>query len=51
MGWDIFSLRLALKPTKPPIQCVLGVGLPLDVKWLGHEADHSPTSSTKVKNV
>jgi len=21
------------------------------VKWLGHEADHSPPSSTKVKNV
>jgi hypothetical protein len=25
--------------------------LSLGVKWLGHEADHSPLSSAKVKNV
>jgi hypothetical protein len=36
-------------PTKPPIR-VPGV-LFLGVKWLGHEADHSPPSSDEVKNV
>jgi hypothetical protein len=41
--------RTALVPTKPPIQWVLGA-LSLGVKQPGHEADHSPPSSAKVKN-
>jgi len=40
--------RTALGPTQPPIQGVLGA-LSLVVKGLGHEADHSPPSSAKVK--
>jgi len=36
-------------PTWSPIQWVLGA-LFLGVNQLGHEVDHSPTSSTKVKN-
>jgi hypothetical protein len=40
--------RLALKPTQPTIQWVLGV-LSLVVKLLEHEADHSPPSSAEVK--
>jgi hypothetical protein len=42
--------RTALGPTQPPIQWVPGA-LSLGVKRLGHEADHSPPSSAKVKNV
>jgi hypothetical protein len=41
--------RLVLVPTQPPIHWVLGA-LSLEVKWLGHEDDHSPQSHTKVKN-
>jgi hypothetical protein len=41
--------RMALGPTQPPIQWVPGA-LSLGVKQLGHEADHSPPSSAKVKN-
>jgi hypothetical protein len=41
--------RLAVGPTQPPIQWVLGA-LCLAVKWLGHEADHSPLFSAQVKN-
>jgi len=33
--------RMALGPTHPPIQLVPGA-LSLEVKQLGHEADHSP---------
>lgn len=33
--------RLAVGHTQSPIRCVLGVVSP-GVKWLGHEADHSP---------
>jgi hypothetical protein len=40
--------RMALGPTLPPIQWVPG-DLSLGVKWPGHEADHSPPSSAKVK--
>jgi hypothetical protein len=31
----------------PPIRCVPGV---LTLKWLGHEATHSPATSDEVKN-
>jgi len=40
--------RTALGPTQPPIQWVTGA-LSLGVKRPGHEADHSPPSSTEVK--
>jgi hypothetical protein len=39
---------MALGPTQPPIQWVPGA-LSLGVKWPGCEADHSPQSSTEVK--
>jgi hypothetical protein len=42
--------RMALGPTQFPIPWVPGA-LSLRVMWLGHEADHSPPSSAKVKNV
>jgi hypothetical protein len=41
--------RTALRPTQPPIQWVPGA-LSLGVKWLGHEADHSPPSGAEVRN-
>jgi hypothetical protein len=41
--------RLALGPTQPPTQWVLGT-LPPAVKQLGREAGHSPQSSAEVKN-
>jgi len=41
---------LAVGSTQPPIQWVLGILSPR-VKWPRHEADHSPPSSTKVKNM
>jgi hypothetical protein len=51
-GFGIFLFtivfRTALEPTQPPIQWVPGA-LSLQVKQLGHEADHSPLSSAKVK--
>jgi hypothetical protein len=40
--------RLALVTTQLPVQWVLGA-LSLGVKWLVCEADHSPPSSTAVK--
>jgi hypothetical protein len=40
--------RMALRPTKPPIQWVPGA-LSLGVKRLRCEADHSPSSITEVK--
>jgi hypothetical protein len=40
--------RMALGPTQPPLQWVPGT-LSLGVKWLGHEADHSPPSIVRVK--
>jgi hypothetical protein len=42
--------RIALETNQPPIQWVLG-DLSLMVKWLGFEADCSPPSSSKVKNM
>jgi hypothetical protein len=42
--------RTALGPTQPPIQWV-PVALSLRVKRQGRETDHSPPSSTEVKNV
>jgi hypothetical protein len=41
--------RTALGPTRPPIQWVRRV-LSLGVKRQGREGDHSPPSSTEVKN-
>jgi hypothetical protein len=42
------TFRTALGPTQPPIQWVPGA-LSLGLKRPGHEADHSPPSSAKVK--
>jgi hypothetical protein len=36
-------------PTQIPVQWVLGA-LSLRVKWMEHEADHSPSSSVEIKN-
>jgi hypothetical protein len=49
--FSLFSIvsRLALGPTQPPIQWVLGTLSP-GVKRPGRQADHSPPSSAKVKN-
>jgi hypothetical protein len=41
--------RLAPDPSQPPIQWVTRA-FSLGTKQLGHEAGHSPPSSTKVKN-
>jgi hypothetical protein len=41
--------RPALGPTQPPIQWVLEAVYP-EVKRPGLEADHSPLSSSEVKN-
>jgi hypothetical protein len=41
-------VRISLRPTQPPIQWMPGA-LSLGVKQPGHEADHSPPSSAKVK--
>jgi len=40
--------RMALGPTQPPPQWIPGA-LSLGIKWPGHEANHSPPSSTEVK--
>jgi hypothetical protein len=40
--------RTALGPTRSPIKRVPGV-LSLEVKWQGHEADHSSPSTAEVK--
>jgi hypothetical protein len=41
--------RLALEPTQPPVQWMLGA-LSLGVKKSGLEGDHTPPSSSEVKN-
>jgi len=38
--------RMALGPTQPPVQQIPG-DLSLGVKQLGHEDDHSPSSSSE----
>jgi hypothetical protein len=43
------AFRPAPVPAQPPIQWGSRVLSP-GVKWLRHEADHSPPSSEKVKN-
>jgi hypothetical protein len=50
LGIFVFNTMsiLALGPTQPPIQWVLGA-LSLGLKHLGCEADHSPPSNIKVK--
>jgi hypothetical protein len=50
MGIFLFitASRMVLGCTQPPIQWVPGA-LSMGVKWLGHEANHSPPSSAKVK--
>jgi len=52
-GRDIFSVPQHLywlqKPSSLLIQWVPGALSP-EVKHLGHEADHSPTSNTRAKN-
>jgi hypothetical protein len=52
-GQEIFLFSipptLALEPTHPPVQYVLGA-VSLGVKQQGCEADHSPPSSSKNKN-
>jgi hypothetical protein len=50
LGISLFTTmsRMALGPTQPPIQWVLGA-LSLGVKWQGHKADCSPPSSAEVK--
>jgi hypothetical protein len=47
----LFSIefRPVVRPAKPPIQFVPGALSPW-VKRQGREADHSPPSSTKIKN-
>jgi len=52
MGFFLLNTasRLALGPMKLPVQWVSGA-LSLGVKWPGREADHSPPSSAKVKDV
>jgi hypothetical protein len=48
-GFFLFAARLARGFTQLPIK--MGTrGSFLGVKWLGHEADNSPTSSAEVKN-
>jgi len=51
LGIFLFSTasRLAPGPTQPPPQWEPGALSP-GVKWPGHEANHSPSSSAKFKN-
>jgi hypothetical protein len=50
LGIFLFTIasRTVVGPTQPPIQRVLGA-FSLEVKRPGLEADHSPQSSTEVK--
>jgi hypothetical protein len=51
-GADFFIFTvsgLALGPTQPPIECLVGSHSP-GIKWPGHKADHSPPSNAKAKN-
>jgi hypothetical protein len=50
-GWEFLltiASRLVVEPTQPSIQWVPGA-LSMEVKRLGCEADHSPPSSSEVK--
>jgi hypothetical protein len=48
----LFSMlsRLVLRPTQPPVHWVPGA-LSLGIKWLWHDADHSPPTSAEVKKM
>jgi hypothetical protein len=52
MGCFLFTAVFiqGLGPIQPPIKWVLGALTP-GVKWTGHEANHSPSSSAKVKTL
>jgi len=57
VGKEAMKRLLSLLPypdclglTQPPIQWVPEAFSPTGVKQLGHEAEHSPLSSVKVKN-
>ena len=40
--------RLAMGPTQPPVQWVMGLSGRGDKEWPGHDADPSPLSSSVV---
>jgi len=52
MGFFLFTtiFRVALGPTKPPIQCIPRAVIP-EVKRPGREAYHSPPFRVEIKNV
>jgi len=45
----LLKTRPAMGSTQPPIQWVMGA-LTTGIKWLGHEADHSPPTGAEVKH-
>jgi hypothetical protein len=51
LGGDspLHSVQAGSGPNQSPVQCVPGVLSP-EVKWLEHEADHSPQSA-EVENI
>ena len=42
------NVQTDCRAIQPPIQCVPSA-LSVGIKWLEHEADHSPPSSAEVK--
>jgi hypothetical protein len=53
--WDqefslLHIIQTSSGPTQPPIKLVPGT-ISLGVNWPGHEADYSPRSSAKVKQM
>jgi hypothetical protein len=45
-----FSMPVQTSPEADPASCTVGTGCMLEVKWLGHGADHPSASSTEVVN-